>query len=62
VAQESGVPATLAMLRGVQVTQMQSGAAQLALAGLALDGWNYHEAVEYAERALTLARSAYRRS
>jgi tetratricopeptide (TPR) repeat protein len=52
VAQDSGVPATLAMLRGVQATQMQSGAAQLALAGLALDGWNYQEAVEYAQRAL----------
>jgi tetratricopeptide (TPR) repeat protein len=52
VAQESGVPATLAMLRGVQATQMQTGPAQLALAGLALDGWNYHEAVQYAERAL----------
>jgi tetratricopeptide (TPR) repeat protein len=53
VAQEAGVPATLAMLRGVQATQMQSGQAQLALAGLALDGWNYHEAVQYAERALS---------
>jgi tetratricopeptide (TPR) repeat protein len=53
VAQEAGVPATLAMLRGVQVTQMQSGPAQLVLAGLALDGWNYHEAVQYAERALS---------
>ena len=53
VAQEAGVPATLAMLRGIQGTTMQSGAAQLALAGLALDGWNYREAVQYADRALT---------
>jgi len=53
VAQEAGVPATLAMVRGIQGTQMQSGAAQLALAGLALDGWNYREAVQYAERALS---------
>jgi len=53
VAQEAGVPATLAMLRGVQATQMQSGPAQLALAALAFDGWNYHEAVQYAERALS---------
>jgi tetratricopeptide (TPR) repeat protein len=53
LAQESGVPATFAMLRGVQSSTLQSGAAQLALAGLALDGWNYREAVQYAERALT---------
>ena len=32
--------------------QLQSGAAQLALADLALDGWNYREAVQYAQRAL----------
>ena len=52
VAQEAGVPATLAMVRGVQSAQMQSGAALLALSGLALDGWNYQEAVQYAQRAL----------
>jgi tetratricopeptide (TPR) repeat protein len=52
LAQESGVPATLAMLRGVQASQMQSGAALLALSALALDGWNYQDAVQYAQRAL----------
>jgi tetratricopeptide (TPR) repeat protein len=52
LAQEAGIPATLAMLRGVQLPQMQSGAAQLVMAGLALDGWNYREAVQYAEKAL----------
>lgn len=52
LAQEAGVPATLAMLRGVQASEMQSGAAQLVMAGLALDGWNYREAVQYAEKAL----------
>src|SRR5580658_4123057 len=52
LAQDAGVPATLAMLRGVQASEMQSGPAQLVLAGLALDGWNYREAVQYAEKAL----------
>jgi tetratricopeptide (TPR) repeat protein len=53
LAQESGVPATFAMLRGVQSPTLQSGAGQLALAGLALDGWNYRQAVQYAEHALS---------
>lgn len=52
LAQESSVPPTLAMLRGVQASEMQSGPAQLALAGLALDGYNYREAVQYAQKAL----------
>jgi tetratricopeptide (TPR) repeat protein len=52
LAEESGVPATLAMVRGVQTQSLQSGAGQLALAGLAFDGWNYREAVQYAQRAL----------
>ncbi|HEY6452668.1 MAG TPA: tetratricopeptide repeat protein [Steroidobacteraceae bacterium] len=52
MAQESGVPATLAMLRGVQAGPLQTGAAQLALADLALDGWNYREALQYAQNAL----------
>ena len=46
LAQESGVPATLAMLRGVQARPLQSGASQLALADLAFDGWNYREALQ----------------
>jgi len=53
VAQEAGVPATLAMLRGAQVPRLQNGTPQLALAGLAFDGWNYREAVQYAQRALS---------
>jgi tetratricopeptide (TPR) repeat protein len=53
VAQEAGVPATLAMLRGAQVPRLQSGRAQLALAGLAFDGWNYREALEFGQRALS---------
>ena len=52
VAQEAGVPATLAMLRGVQAKPLQSGVSQLVLADLALDGWNYREALEYGQRAL----------
>jgi tetratricopeptide (TPR) repeat protein len=52
LAEESGVPATLAMLRGVQTQSLQSSAGQLALADLAFDGWNYREAVQYAQRAL----------
>ncbi|MGA8708388.1 MAG: tetratricopeptide repeat protein [Steroidobacteraceae bacterium] len=53
LAQEAGVPATLAMLRGVQDRALQSGASQLVLADLALDGWNYREAVQYGEKALS---------
>ena len=53
LAEESGVPATLAMLRGVQAQPLQSSAGQMALADLAFDGWNYREAVQYAQRALT---------
>ena len=52
VAQESGVPATLAMLRGVQARPLQSGPSQLALADLALDGWNYREALKYGQNAV----------
>jgi tetratricopeptide (TPR) repeat protein len=53
LAQESGVPATLAMLRGVQARPLQSGPSQLALADLALDGWNYREALQYGQKALS---------
>ncbi len=53
VAQESGVSATFAMLRGAQGERLQSGRAQLALADLAFDGWNYREALQYAQRALS---------
>ena len=53
VAQEAGVPATLAMLQGTQVPRLQSGRAQLALASLAFDGWNYREALELGQRALS---------
>jgi tetratricopeptide (TPR) repeat protein len=53
VAQEAGVPVTLAMLRGVQVPRLQNGRAQLELAGLAFDGWNYREALQYAQHALS---------
>jgi tetratricopeptide (TPR) repeat protein len=52
LAQDSGVPSTLAMVRGVQSTPLQSGASQLALANLALDGWNYREALQYGQNAL----------
>ena len=52
LAQEAGVPATLAMLRGVPDHALQGGAAQLSLAELALDGWNYKEALQYGEKAL----------
>jgi tetratricopeptide (TPR) repeat protein len=52
VAQESGVPATLAMLRTSQAPALRSGASQLALADLALDGWNYREALKYGQKAL----------
>ena len=53
LAGESGVPATLAMIRGVQSQPLQSGSGQLALADLAFDGWNYREALQYAQRALS---------
>jgi tetratricopeptide (TPR) repeat protein len=53
VAQEAGVPATLAMLRGTQLPRLQTGRAQLALASLAFDGWNYREALQLAQRALS---------
>jgi tetratricopeptide (TPR) repeat protein len=52
VADESGVPATLAMVEGARARTLQSVPGQLALADLALDGWNYHAAVQYAQRAL----------
>jgi tetratricopeptide (TPR) repeat protein len=53
LSQESGVPATLAMLRGAQTRALQSGASQLALADLALDGWNYRDALQYGQKALS---------
>ena len=53
VAVEAGVPATLAMLRGTQVPRLQTGRGQLALASLAFDGWNYREALQYGQRALS---------
>jgi tetratricopeptide (TPR) repeat protein len=53
VALEAGVPATLAMLRGAQVPRLQTGRAQLALASLAFDGWNYREALQLGQRALS---------
>jgi tetratricopeptide (TPR) repeat protein len=53
LAQEAGVPATLAMLRGAQIAPLQSGPSQLALADLALDGWNYREALQYGQKALS---------
>lgn len=52
VADESGVPATLAMVEGVHVAPLQSAKGQLALADLALDGWNYRAALQYAQHAL----------
>jgi tetratricopeptide (TPR) repeat protein len=52
VAQEAGVPATLAMLRGAQAEPLRSAPTQLALADLALDGWNYREALQYGQNAL----------
>ena len=58
LAQESGVPGTLAMLRGVQDRTLQSGASQLALADLALDGWNYREALQYGQKALSAGAAA----
>lgn len=58
LAQESGVPATLAMLRGVQDPALQAGAAQFALAGLAMDGWSYREAEQYGQRALSAGAPA----
>ncbi len=54
LAGQAGVPATLAMLRGVHSPVLQSGPAQLALAALALDGWNYREALQYGQSAATL--------
>src|SRR5208282_5217546 len=53
VAQQAGAPATLAMLRGVQSDALHSATAQLALADLAIDGWSYREALQYADGALS---------
>jgi tetratricopeptide (TPR) repeat protein len=53
VAQEAGIPATLAMLRGVQADPLRGAPTQLALANLALDGWNYREALQYGQNALS---------
>jgi tetratricopeptide (TPR) repeat protein len=53
MAQDAGVPATLAMLRGSQAPVLRSGASQLAMADLALDGWNYREALKYGQNALS---------
>jgi tetratricopeptide (TPR) repeat protein len=53
VAQQAGAPATLAMLRGVHSEALQGATAQLALADLAIDGWSYREALQYADRALS---------
>jgi tetratricopeptide (TPR) repeat protein len=53
VAQQAGAPATLAMLHGVQSDALSGSAAQLALADLAIDGWSYREALQYADRALS---------
>ena len=58
LAQESGVPATLAMLRGVQIAPLQTGPSQLAMADLALDGWNYREALQYGQKALGAGAAA----
>src|SRR5580692_7190173 len=58
LAQEAGVPATLAMLRGVQARPLQGGASQLALADLAFDGWNYREALQYGQKALSAGAAA----
>ncbi len=52
LAQQSGVGATLAMLRGSQAPQLRSGPALLAMSALAIDGWDYQEAAQYAQRAL----------
>jgi tetratricopeptide (TPR) repeat protein len=53
VAQQAGAPATLAMLHGVQSDALSGSSAQLALADLAIDGWSYREALQYADRALS---------
>ncbi|MGH8206585.1 MAG: tetratricopeptide repeat protein [Steroidobacteraceae bacterium] len=53
VASESGVAAALAMLSGMRAPTLQSAPGQLALADLALDGWNYRQALQYAQRALS---------
>ena len=53
VAQEAGIPATLAMLRGVQADPLRGAPTQLALANLAMDGWNYREALQYGQNALS---------
>ncbi len=55
-------PATLAMLTGVRTPPLQSAPGQLALADLALDGWNYREALQYAQRALSAGAASARGS
>ena len=51
LAEQAGVPVTLALLRGVQSPQMHAGVVQLSLAALSLTGWRFHDAINYAQAA-----------
>ncbi len=51
LSQRAGNEATLAMVRDVQHTRLRGGEAQLALAGLALDGWDARQALRYVQAA-----------
>ena len=51
VAQRSGAEPTLAMVRELDDPRLRGGAAQLALAALALDGWDARLALRYVQAA-----------
>jgi tetratricopeptide (TPR) repeat protein len=57
LAQRAGTEPTLAMLRTMDDTRLRSGDAQLALATLALEGWDARLALRYVQAARTAGAS-----
>jgi predicted Zn-dependent protease len=58
LTQRAGSEATLAMVREVSDKRLRGGDAQLALASLALDGWDARLALRYAQAARSAGASA----
>jgi tetratricopeptide (TPR) repeat protein len=57
LTQRSGSEATLAMVREVADKRLRGGDAQLALASLALDGWDARQALRYVQAARSAGAS-----
>lgn len=57
LSQRAGSEATLAMVRDVTHKRLRGGDAQLALASLALDGWDARQALRYVEAARAVGAS-----